>query len=186
LGGYLGEKTYSEEFDLDLKNNKRTVFGVRWGHYFWILPLIFSPYLASLFLAVYVFIKSLIVEINFAIHPSLWLSISYWFFFMIIWPLITSPFYLLFWGFTKFWESMQIKEIEKHKNKIIIFLKNVFWGIGIPIIAWGICGITIIVMDLLPKPIAGDFKVFLWIVGVFGVIVGGVYLINFLKDKIKK
>lgn len=186
LGGYLGEKTYSEEFDLDLQNKKRTIFGVRWGHYFWILPLIFSPYLASLFLAIYVLIKSLIVEINFAIHPSLWLNFSYWFFFFLIWPLIMAPIYLLGWGFIKFWESMQIKIDENKKsNKFINFLKIFFLGIIVPIIAWGVYIISVVVMDNLPKPSAGDFKIFLWIAGVLLIIVGGGGLINFFGNKIK-
>jgi len=185
FGGYLGDKIYSEEFDPDLLNNKRTIFGIRWGHYFWILPLIFSPYLASLLLAMYVFIKSFIVEINFSIHPSLWLSFSYWFFFIILWPLIMSPFYLLFWGFFKFWKLMQIKIDKNKSNKFINFLKIFSCGIIIPIITWYLSNISIIVMDNLPKPAIGDLKIFLWIVGVFLIIIVGGLLIEFFRNKIK-
>ncbi|MDI6891274.1 MAG: hypothetical protein QMC83_10135, partial [Thermodesulfovibrionales bacterium] len=49
----LGEKIYSPDKDLDLGNDKLTIFGVRWLHYLWILPFIFYPFLASVIIIIY-------------------------------------------------------------------------------------------------------------------------------------
>ena len=45
-GASIGQKVSSGTWDPDLKQSKVTIFGVRWGHYFWILPLVVYPYLA--------------------------------------------------------------------------------------------------------------------------------------------
>jgi hypothetical protein len=34
IGGVVGQMLYSPEIDLDLEQQKVTVFGVRWAHYF--------------------------------------------------------------------------------------------------------------------------------------------------------
>ena len=51
-GGFIAQRASFGTWDPDLKQTKVTIFGVRWAHYFWILPLVVYPYLASLIMAV--------------------------------------------------------------------------------------------------------------------------------------
>jgi hypothetical protein len=76
-GGFLGEKVYCLEFDLDLKNDKLTVFGIRWLHYFWILPLFLGFFISFLYFE-YASLIFLLAQLYFIIHPSLWFKLSWW------------------------------------------------------------------------------------------------------------
>ncbi len=76
VGALIGQQI-SGTWNPDLNQSKVTVFGVRWAHYFWILPLVVYPYLASLIIAIYAGVLAFLSSFYFALNPSLWFSFGW-------------------------------------------------------------------------------------------------------------
>ena len=183
LGGYLGEIYYSPLRDPDLGNDKLTVFGIRWGHYFWILPFILFPFLASVIMLTYFAVLTFIVEFYFLFHPSIWLKPIWWIY------AVFSPIFagiagvLCFGGFGKFYETMEYGERDDIKT-----LKKVgsviLYGFGGPALSFPIAAYGAELFHNLPRPASGDWKivVIIFLIGLFlAVIIVG---FGWLKEKL--
>lgn len=179
LGGYLGQKFYSPELDLDLGNEKLTIFGIRWYNYLWIIPLILYPYLTSIIMILYAGIVAYLADFYFAIHPSLWFKISWWFYFFLVPILIYISVVLTFFGFKKFWGLFQFKQ-----NKITVWKKlgkAVIFGIGVPLVSFPIATICAIITHNMPKPTSGDWKIGLIVLLIFPALSIIYYIFSWLK-----
>lgn len=184
FGGYLGQKYYSLEKDLDLEKDKLTVFGIRWFHYFWIFPFIIYPFLATFIIVTYAGILVALVDLYFAIHPSLWFKISWWFFVFFMPILGVIAMYTLGFAFVRFWELMQYKQTRsKGWGR---FGKVLLYGIGLPILAFIIASFVADTAHNMPKPAAGDWKIGLGLLGIIPTIALVVYIFSWLKDKFSR
>jgi hypothetical protein len=157
LGGFIGHKLYAREIDLDLGQDKVTVFGVRWPHYFWILPFIYLAFLAAVLMIVYAGITVLWADLSFAWHPSLWFD-SAW-----NWGFPLGPFlvWIAIWitavSFIRFYEVMQYRQVVLTRWKKVgrVFL----FGVGAPALSYAVAVLGAYVARAMPKPAEGDWKV---------------------------
>ncbi|MFH0887720.1 MAG: YrzE family protein [Planctomycetota bacterium] len=183
LGGILGGKIYSPEKDLDLGNNKLTVFGVRWFHYFWIIPLFFYPFLCSLIYFAYAVVLSFLVEFYFAIHPSLWINCSWWIYFMFIPALNMIALLIVYFGFIRFYKVMQYKQIESRGWKK--FGQILLYCVGAPMLSCILSSLLIFITYRMPKPIEGDWKIGLLLILIFPTIGILIAIFSWIKSLIK-
>ncbi|HUY14054.1 MAG TPA: hypothetical protein VMX16_10570 [Terriglobia bacterium] len=156
VGGWTGERFYSPKRDRDLESGKITVFGVRWPHYLWIIPLIYRFFFASVILIVYAGISSYLADLSYLLHPSLWLSLS--------WCLASSAAPFLIWlsgmvtiaGFARFYEVMQYRQTRwrgwGRAGRVILF------GVGAPTLSFAIAAVGVSIVHAMPKPVPGDWK----------------------------
>jgi len=162
MGGFLGHKLYATELDLDLDQARVTIFGIRWAHYFWILPFIYLAFLASVLMIVYAGFTVLLADLSFAWHPSLWFD-SAW-----NWGFPVGPF--LVWlavlitgaSFVRFYEVMQYRQTDLRGWRKVgrVFL----YGVGAPALSYAMAVLGADVARAMPKPVEGDWKIAVGIV----------------------
>ena len=171
LGGLIGQKLYAPEIDLDLGHAKVTIFGVRWAHYFWILPFIYLAFLASALMIVYAGIAVLLADLSLAWHPSLWFFSSW-----VDWGFVLGPIlvWLALWitgvSLVRFYEVMQHcqSRFKGWKKAGRVFL----YGVGAPAISYTIAALGAGMARAMPKPVEGDWKIAVGIM--LGIMVIGV------------
>ena len=184
FGGYFGEKLYSPERDFDLGKNKLTVFGIRWFHYFWIFPIVLYSFLATFIIAVYAAILIALADLYFTIHPSLWLSFSWWAF-LIFMPIFGGiPIYLLFFSFGRFWDLMQYQQVKSNGWKRI--MKILLHGIGAPCLASIIAYSAAEVAHNMSRPVSGDWKVGIALILFIPVIYLIIHAFSWVKDRFSR
>lgn len=184
FGGYFGQKYYSPEKDLDFGQDKLTVFGIRWFHYFWILPFIIYSFLATFIIVIYAGILVTLADLYFAIHPSLWLKVSWWAFVLFMPMLGMTAIYILWFAFVRFWELMQYKQTKsKGWGR---FGKVLLYGIGAPILASVIAYFVANVAHNMPKPVVGDWKIGIGLILIIPTIALIVYIFSRIKDKFSR
>lgn len=184
FGGYFGQKFYSPENDLDFGQTKLTVFGIRWFHYFWILPFIIYSFLATFIIVAYAGILVALADIYFTIHPSLWLKISWWGFLFFMPVLGMIAIYILGFAFVRFWELMQYRQTKSKGWER--FGKILLYGIGAPVLSFFIAGFIADVAYNMPKPATGDWKIGLGLLGIIPTIVLVVYIFSWIKDRFSR
>ena len=182
FGGLLGEKYYSPDKDLDLEKDKLTILGVRWPHYFWILPFIFYPFLASTIIVIYAGILTFLVNFYFGIHPSLWFNIAWWIYFFIIPMVVFGAAWIMIGGFIRFYEIMQYKQIESKGWKK--FGQVLLYGIGAPILAYTLAAFCANVTHNMPRPATGDWKIGLILIFIIPIIAFIVSIFSWIKEKV--
>lgn len=182
LGGLFGEKYYSPDKDLDLGKDKLTIFGIHWPHYFWILPFIFYPFLASFVIIVYAGILTYLVDFYFAIHPSLWFNIAWWGYFFVIPMAVLCAGWVAFAGFIRFYEIMQYKQTElkrwKKSGQVLLY------GMGTPLLSYAIASFAAFVTHNMPQPATGDWKVGLILILIILTIIIIVSFISWIKETV--
>ena len=157
FGGIYGQYFYKKERDLDLGNDKLTIFGVCLPHYLWIIPLIFYPFISSAVVILYAWIFTFSADLFFVTHFNLWINVAWWFYFFINPLIIVLAALLMIFAFFKFWMVMQCKQSfyvgwEK-------FWQVVFYGIATPILARVAANFTIRATENMYKPIINDWKI---------------------------
>ena len=182
FGGFIGEKFYSPDKDLDLGNNKLTIFGIRWLHYFWILPFIFYPFLASFIIVIYEAILSFLVDYYFAIHPSLWFKFAWWIYFFIVPMVVSGATLIMFGGFIRFCEIMQYKQAESKGWKK--FGQVFLYGIGAPVLSYALAAFGANVIHGMPRPTTGDWKIGLILILIIPTIAILVSIFLWIKKKV--
>ncbi|MBI3666358.1 MAG: hypothetical protein HY236_09060 [Acidobacteria bacterium] len=157
VGAMIGQKLYSRQWDPDLSSDKVTIFGVRWGHYFWILPVVVYPYLSSLIMAVYAGVLTLLADYYVAFHPSLWFSLS-WMANAMLNPLaVYFAFWLVFRGFGGFLAMMRYGQ--SAVRGVGKFGRVLLYGIVLPSLSFGVAAVSASITHSLPKPTPGDWKI---------------------------
>jgi hypothetical protein len=164
LGGFIGHRLYAPEIDLDLGQPRVTIFGIRWLHYFWILPFIYLAFLASVLMIVYAGITVLWADLSFAWHPSLWFDFAW------NWGFPVGPFlvWIATWitgaSFVRFYEVMQHRQAEfrgwKKVGRVLLY------GVGAPALSYTVAVLGADVARAMPKPAEGDWKIAVGIVAV--------------------
>jgi len=158
VGGFLGQKLYSPERDLDLNQAKVTVFGVRWAHYFWIVPFIYLGFLESLISIIHGGIVMLVADVSFAWHPSLWLNATWSLFFTLGPSLIALSAWMTGRSFVRFHKVVQYRQTGRPKGWRK-FGQVLLYGVGVPAIAYTVAVFGADVARTMPKPLEGDWKV---------------------------
>lgn len=183
-GAFLGKKYYSEDLDLDLNNSKLTLFGIRWFHYFWILPIIIYPFLSSLLIALYLSLITLIADFYFGIHPSLWFNIIWWIYSILSPIIVMLVFWMIYVGFSRFWSLMQYNQnLSKGWKKI---LKVLLYGLIMPAISYSLAAIGASIIHNMPKPAFKDWKIGLILLLVIPSLGFISWVYQTTKDRIKK
>ncbi len=179
LGGYCGQKIYSSELDLDLRNEKLTIFGIRWFHYLWVLPFIIYSFLATAVFVIYDAVIVYLAEFYYIIHPSIWFSA--WILYFVFIPMLTiASIYLLIFSFGNFWKVMQFNQlVSKGWRK---FGKVLLYGFVLPAVSFFIASIIANITHNMPSPVIGDWKIGIGIALIFPII----YLIIHIFSWIKK
>jgi hypothetical protein len=156
-GGFLGYRIYSPGLDLDLGQAKVTVFGVRWAHYFWILPLIYLAYLASVIIIAYAGVTVLLADLSFAWHPSLWFNFAWNWALPVGGILVWLAIWITCAGFVQFYEVMQYRRSDIGGWKKIgqVFL----YGLCAPTLSYTLAALGADVAHAMPKPAEGDWKI---------------------------
>lgn len=157
IGGLVGQRLYSPHRDLDLHQEKLTVFGIRWAHYFWILPFIYLAFLASLIILFYAAVTTYLADLSFAWHPSLWFNVVWWLLFPLAPGLVYVAAWLTFGGFVRFHEVMQCRQTATRGWGKVgrVFL----YGVGAPALSYTVAAIGADIAHAMPKPVQGDWKV---------------------------
>lgn len=168
VAGLVGERFYSPERDRDLESGKITLFGVRWFHYLWIIPLIYRFFFASVILTVYAGISAYLADLSYAVHPSLWLSLSSWFALEVAPVVIWVSGVVTVGGFAKFYEAMQYQQTKWRGwgkvGRVVLF------GLGAPALSYSIAIVGVGIVHMMPKPVPGDWKVAVILAGIVLVI----------------
>jgi hypothetical protein len=156
-GGVLAQRTYDPAYDLDLGNSKATVFGIRWPHFFWILPIVGYQGLATAVMILYAGVLSFLADFYLAFHPSLWFDFA-WLAYCFIGPcLVYGAGHLLLKGVANFALLMQFQQHQVSGGKR--FWKVIWYGILFPMFAFALARIAAAIAHNLPKPSAGDWKI---------------------------
>lgn len=183
FGGYFGQKCYSPERDLDLDKNRLTVFGIRWFHYFWILPLIIYSFLATAIIVIYASILVFLADFYYAIHPSIWFSS--WIIYFLIMPFLAMiAIYVLGLSFAKFWELMQYGQTKSRGWGR--FGKVLLYGIGAPVLSFFIAGWVADITHNMPRPTAGDWKIGIGLILVIPTIALIAHIFSWIKNKFSR
>ncbi|MGD0324894.1 MAG: hypothetical protein ABSD45_14275 [Terriglobia bacterium] len=164
-GGLIGQSFYSSEVDLDVGQDKLTVFGVRWAHYFWIIPLIYLVYLESAIIIAYAVVVVFLSDFSFAWHPSLWISPTWWIWWLVF-PVAPGLVYLAIWisavGFVRFFAIMQRQQTKTQGWKKVGLV--LLYGIGAPSLSYTVAALGADAAHAMPKPAEGDWKIALAVV----------------------
>lgn len=183
FGGWIGERVYSPDNDLDLGNAKRTIFGIRWAHYIWITPFIIYPFLSSAIIVVYAGILCLLADFYTAIHPSLWFNFSWWLYGFVIPMVILGAAWVMVGGFIRFWQIMQYRQTVskgwKNFGKVLLF------GIGAPMLSNILAFFGASVTHNLPRPTAGDWKIGLILALILPIIGILVSIVSWIIKKVR-
>ncbi|GEM_PF-5320276 len=129
IGYFIAKKIYKPQFDLDFKNNKLTLFGVRWFHYIWISFVLLLYFLSFIQIPVAVVhaLTSLLFQLT---HPSHWLDFSYFLTNLVINPMLLALATILsIQGFIRFFALMQYGV---KSNVFIKVIKVVLLGYLLP------------------------------------------------------
>jgi len=162
LGGFIGQKIYAPALDLDLGHSKVTVFGVRWAHYFWILPFIYLAFLASALMIAYAGITVLFADITFAWHPSLWFNFAWNWGFPIGLILVWLAAWITGVSFVRFYSLMQYGQTSSRRWKRVGLV--LLYGAGAPTLSYTLAALGADVAHVMPKPAEGDWKIAVGIV----------------------
>ncbi len=175
LGGYLGEFFYSPNRDLDINNDRFTVFGIRWFHYFW-LGLVIMPTLTSLVVSAYAIVLAILATFYHIVRPSLWLNFIWGDYLMWIPSVAIMSVVVLWYGFLHFWEIMCYKKNEmKWWARVAL---AIFYGIGAPILSWLLAFWAIEGTYSLPKPHPND-----WIISLVVIFIGtSIYIFSKVNE----
>lgn len=182
FGGFLGQRFYSPDKDLDLGSDKLTVFGIRWAHYFWVLPFIIYPYLASIIMIIYAGALSFLVNFYFGIHPSLWLNVAWWIYFFIIPMGVFFAVWITFRGLIRFYEVMRYKQTWSSGWKK--FGLVLLYGIGAPILSYTIAAFGADITHNMPRPTSGDWKIGLILVLIIPTIAILISIFSWIKKRV--
>ncbi len=179
-GGFVGEKYYSPDWDLDLNQDKATVFGVYWPHYFWAIPIVNMAFLGSLIIVTYGIVVDFLVDFYYAWHPSLWLKLDWWAYFASVPLLLYLAAWLTVGGFIRFYEVMQHRRSRpKGWGK---FGRAVLYGVGAPALSYTLAAFGVRVTHLMPKPATGDWKIALAFVVILLAIGLGISAYSWVKQ----
>lgn len=184
LGGYLGQKYYSPEIDPDSNKEKLTVFGIRWFHYFWVLPFIIYPTLTAVIIGIYTGFLVYLSDFYFLIHPSIWFNFVWWIYFFITPTLGMVAIYITVISFIEFWKIMQYGQIESRGWKK--FWKILLFGVVVPSISFSIASIVATITHNMPQPSTGDWKIALGFALVIPIIYLFIYIFSWIKDKFSR
>jgi hypothetical protein len=157
VGGFLGHRLYDPQIDLDLDQAKVTIFGVRWAHYFWILPLIYLAFLASAIIIAYAGVTVLLADLSFAWHPSLWFNFAWNWAFPVGAILVWLAIVITGTSFVRFYEVMQQRQTNFKGWKK--FGTVVLYGVGAPALSYTMAALGADVAHVMPKPVEGDWKI---------------------------
>ena len=166
VGGFLGHRLYDPRIDLDLDQAKVTVFGVRWAHYFWILPFIYLAFLASAIIIVYAGVAVLLADLSFAWHPSLWFNFAWNWAFPVGAIFVWLAILMTGTSFVRFYEVMQQRQTNFKGWKK--FGRVVLYGVGAPALSYTMAALGADVAHVMPRPVEGDWKI---VVGIAAAIV---------------
>jgi hypothetical protein len=167
-GALMGQQNYSPALDRDLSQTKVTIFGVSWGHYFWIFPLVLYPYLDSLVMAIYAGVLAFLSSFYVAVHPSLWFSFGWDASFALNPMAVYGSFWLLLQGSERFLDVMGRRP--GSVRKLTKFWNVILYGLLAPGLAFAVSAISANFTHALPKPTPGDWKIGLAISGGFAVL----------------
>lgn len=161
LGAIAGRILYTQALDYDLDRDKATIFGIRWGHYFWILPFVVYPYLSTLVMATYAGVLAVLADYYVAFHPSLWFSLG-WMANAILNPLaVWFAFGIMLGGFGRFLAVMRYGQ--SAVRAVGRFGRAILYGLLFPMLSSSIAGISASFTNALPKPAPGHWKIMLGI-----------------------
>jgi hypothetical protein len=159
-GGFIGQSFYSPEADLDAGQDRLTIFGVRWPHYFWIIPLIYLAFLESAIIIVYAVVVVFVADFSFAWHPALWISPTWWIWWLVF-PVAPGLVYLAIWitavGFVRFFAIMQRQQTKTRGWKKVGLV--LLYGIGAPSLSYTVAALGADAAHAMPKPAEGDWKI---------------------------
>jgi hypothetical protein len=157
LGGLIGQRLYAPEIDLDLGQAKVTIFGVRWAHYFWILPIIYLAFLASALMIIYAGIAVIFADISLAWHPSLWFNSASNAGFPVGPALVLLAAWITGVSFVRFYSNMQYGQTisRRWKRAGLVLL----YGVGAPTLTYTLAALGADVARAMPKPAEGDWKI---------------------------
>jgi hypothetical protein len=162
LGGFIGRKIYAPALDLDLGQSKVTVFGVRWAHYFWILPFIYLAFLASALMIAYAGITVIFADITFVWHPSLWFNFAWNWGFPVGLILVWLAAWITGASFVRFYSLMQYGQSSARRWKRVGLV--LLYGVGAPTLSYTMAALGADVARVMPKPFKGDWKIAVGIV----------------------
>jgi hypothetical protein len=157
FGGFIGQKLYAPAIDLDLGQTKVTVFGVRWAHYFWILPVIYVAFLASVLMIIYAGITVIFADISFAWHPSLWFNFAWNWGFPVGLILVWLAAWITGVSFVRFYSLMQYGQTSLRGWKRVGLV--ILCGVGAPTLTYTLAALGADVARVMPKPAEGDWKI---------------------------
>jgi hypothetical protein len=183
-GALIAQRALDSGWDPDLNQKKVTIFGVRWGHYFWILPLVVYPYLASLIMALYAGVLAFLSSYYVAFHPSLWFSFGWMASFGLNPIAVYFAFWLVFQGMERFLTVMA--HGPSRMRKLAKFWRVILYGLLAPALAFSVAAISASFTHALPKPAAGDWKIGLAIGGGFAVLSLGAQAVSWVRDWFKE
>jgi hypothetical protein len=181
FGGFFGQRFYSPDKDIDLGNDKLTVFGMRWAHYFWVLPFIIYPYLASIIMIIYAVTLCLLADFYFGIHPSLWLNVAWWIYFFAVPIGVFFAVWITFRGLIRFYELMQYRQMRSRGWKK--FGLVLLYGIGAPILSYSIAAFGADIIHNMPRPSSGDWKIVLFLVLIIFIIAVLIWIFSWIKKR---
>jgi uncharacterized protein DUF6804 len=157
IGGLLGERFYSPKIDFDRGQDRVTIFGIRWQHYLWILPLVFYPFLASAIMILFAWARVLWADFSYAWHPSLWFSSTSWLLVAIGPALLWGSVYIAAGGLIRFFSAMRYGR--NPLNFWQKFGRAVLYGIGAPALSYTLAALSVDAARALPRPASGDWKI---------------------------
>jgi hypothetical protein len=182
-GALIAEHVFDSSWDPDLKQSKVTIFGIRWGHYFWILPLVVYPCLASLIMAIYAGVLAFLSSFYVALHPSLWFSFGWMASFGLNPMAVYAAFWLVLQGMERFVQVMAPGP--RRMSKLAKFWRVILYGVLMPTLAFSVAAISASFTHALPKPTPGDWKIGLAVGGGFAVLSLGAQAVSWLRDWFK-
>ena len=182
-GPLIAQHVSDGTWDPDLKQSRVTIFGVRWGHYFWILPLVVYPCLASLIMAIYAGVLAFLSSFYVALHPSLWFSFGWMASFGLNPMAVYGAFWLVLHGMERFLQVMAPGP--RRMSKLATFWRVLLYGVLMPTLAFSVAAISASFTHALPKPTPGDWKIGLAIAGGFAVLSLGGQALGWIMKRVK-
>ena len=164
IGGIAGELVYTPELDLDQLSERATIFGIRWWHYFWIFPIVYLAFVESLIVVVYAWVNVIWKDTSYAWHPSLWLSISAWFFLVLSIVLAHAATVVTIGGLSRFHQTMWYESRYHGWGK---FGRVLLYGVGAPALSYPLAALASDAARAMPTPAHGDWKVAVGLVALF-------------------
>jgi hypothetical protein len=167
IAGHAGAQAYTSEADLDQQQGPATMFGIRWWHYFWIFPVVYFAFVESLIIVAYAWVNVMWKDTSYAWHPSLWFSLSAWFFLVLGFALAYAATLVAFGGLVRFHQTMEHGSEFHGWGKIG---KILLYGVGAPALSYPLAALASDAAHAMPTPARGDWKLAVGLTGVFFVI----------------